>query len=145
MELKLQSEIAVEISQRFPNLRGQFFHVSNERNNQIKAFQARAIGIFPGVSDFLFFEEIAAREFQIENCCKLTALEVKEPGSYHKLDHVKQQAEWGQILEDKGGRYFIVTSVQQAVSVVQGNYEGIMNLQDLQKHISQCKLKTIRF
>ena len=52
-EIKLQSDIAREISVRYPNLRGQFFHVSNERKSQNQAFQARSIGIFPGVSDFI--------------------------------------------------------------------------------------------
>ena len=55
-EIKLQSDIAREIPVRYPNLRGQFFHVSNERKSQNQAFQARSIGIFPGVSDFLFIK-----------------------------------------------------------------------------------------
>ena len=144
-EIKLQSDIAREISVRHPNLRGQFFHVSNERKSQNQAFQARSIGIFPGVSDFLFIKKYNVRGYQIENCCQILGIEVKEPGSFHKKEHIEQQYEWGSILENCGGRYFVVRSVLDCVQVIEGNYENVLCLQDLKKIINECKGKNIKF
>ena len=139
-EIKLQSDIAREISVRYPDLRGQFFHVSNERKSQNQAFQARSIGIFPGVSDFLFFNW-NEEKWGID----LIGIEVKEPGSFHKKDHIQQQYEWGSILENCGGRYFVVRSVSDCIQVIEGNYENVLCLQDIKKMIEECKGKSIKF
>ena len=139
-EIKLQSDIAREISVRYPDLRGQFFHVSNERKSQNQAFQARSIGIFPGVSDFLFFNW-NEEKWGID----LIGIEVKEPGSFHKKDHIQQQYEWGCILEENGGKYFIVTTVKQCVDIINGKYENILQLNDIKKMLDECKTKSIKF
>ena len=139
-ELKLQSDIAREISVRYPDLRGQFFHISNERKSQAQAFQARSIGIFPGVSDFLFFNW-DEEKWGID----LIGIEVKEPGSFHKKDHIQQQYEWGCILEENGGKYFIVTTVKQCVDIINGKYENILQLNDIKKMLDECKTKSIKF
>ena len=139
-EIKLQSDIAREISVRYPNLRGQFFHVSNERKSQNQAFQARSIGIFPGVSDFILFYW-SEEEYRI----KLLGIEVKEPNSFHKKEHIQQQYEWGCILEDCGGRYFVVRSVLDCIQVIEENYENVLCLSDISEMIKECKGKNIKF
>ena len=139
-EIKLQSDIAREISVRYPNLRGQFFHVSNERKSQNQAFQARSIGIFPGVSDFILFYW-SEEEYRI----KLLGIEVKEPNSFHKKEHIQQQYEWGCILEDCGGRYFVVRSVLDCIQLIEENYSGVLCLQDIKQMIDNCKGKNIKF
>lgn len=145
MEVKLQSEIVREFSARFPHLRGQLFHVPNQRNHQLQAMQARSIGIFPGVADLLYFKEYTVHGFTVENVCKLIALEVKESSSSHKLDHVRQQYEWGVILENAGGKYVIVMSVEQAMEAVNDNFTNCMSLAQLKIKIDNCKSKTITF
>jgi hypothetical protein len=145
MENKLQSDIVLEFSARYPLLRGQFFHVPNQRNHQLQAMQARSLGIFPGVADLLYFKEYVVHGFTVENVCKLIALEVKESGSTHKLDHVRQQYEWGEILERAGGKYVIVMSVEQAMEAVNDNFTNCMSLKDLKIKIDNCKSKTIKF
>ena len=139
-EIKLQSDIAREISVRYPNLRGQFFHVSHERKSQNQAFQARSIGIFPGVSDFILFYW-SEEEYRI----KLLGIEVKKPNSFHKKEHIQQQYEWGCILEENGGKYFIVTTVKQCVDIINGKYENILQLNDIKKMLDECKTKSIKF
>lgn len=139
-EIKLQSDITREISVRYPDLRGQFFHVSNERKSQNQAFQARSIGIFPGVSDFLFFNWNEEKRG-----IDLIGIEVKEPGSFHKKDHIQQQYEWGCILEENGGKYFIVTTVKQCVDIINREYENILQLNDIKKMLDECKTKSIKF
>lgn len=139
-EIKLQSEIAVEISRRFPKLKGQFFHVSNERNNKIQAFQARAIGIIPGISDFILMEPL-----DIEKGSFLTGIEVKEPNSRHEVLHVRQQVRWAKTLERCGGVWFLVRSVNEAVKVVTKDYDGLLRIADVEKMLDECKTKTIKF
>lgn len=143
-EIQLQSKIAQTISVRFPKLKGQFFHISNERNNKVQAFQARSIGIVPGVSDFLFMELLYSDQ---ELGTKLTGIEVKDPGSYHDVDHVKQQVKWGKTLERCGGRWFLVVSVEEAVKAVTGDYEGLKGITEVEQMLANnpIKNKSIRF
>ena len=143
-EIKLQSDIAREISVRYPNLRGQFFHVSNERKSQNQAFQARSIGIFPGVSDFICIRKFHPRENGTKAIFML-GIEVKEPGSFHKKEHIEQQYEWGCILENCGGRYFVVRSVLDCIQVIEANYSEVLCLKDIKQMIDECKGKNIKF
>lgn len=147
-EIRLQSDISREFSVRYPKMQGQLFHIPNQRNNKIQAFQSRAIGIIPGASDFLFFEKNKNStvynfdEFNI----KLIGLEVKEPGSRHSVDHVQRQVDWGKVLEREGGRWFIVTSVDIAMQVIDGNYNGgALSIKDVEEMISNCKIKSLKF
>lgn len=132
-EIKLQSDIARKFSELFPLKRGQLFHVSNERNNKIQAFQARAIGIFPGVSDFIYFELIA-----------LVGIEIKEPGSTHKREHIEQQIEWAEILEAQGGVWRLCTNVEDAISCTELNFKGL-TIADVKELLKTQKTKTIKF
>jgi hypothetical protein len=145
-ELKLQSDISVEFSRRFPKMRGQLFHVSNERNNKVQAFQARAIGIIPGVSDFLFFERNHKRIHLIEELdIRLIGIEIKAPNSRHLVDHVRLQLEWGKVLESSGGRWFLARSVKDAMCIIEGNYKDILSVEDVEEMLNDCKTKTIKF
>lgn len=138
-EIKLQSDIAREFSVRYPKLKGQFFHVSNERNNKVQAFQAKSIGIINGVSDFIYFDKNHLG-------LKMIGLEVKEPNSYHKVDHIIQQIKWGNVLERCGGLYFIVRSVQEAIEVIEGHYLNALCIEEIEKMLSENgSKKTIKF
>lgn len=116
------SGIVRKFSELYPHKRGQFFHVSNERNNQRQVFQSKALGIFPGVSDLLYFDNsVTGLSFNFI----LLGLEVKAPGTYHKKDKVRQQVEWGKILESKGGIWRLVTNIEDSISCIEGNYKGL--------------------
>lgn len=143
-EVRLQSDIAVEYSRRYPKLQGQLFHVSNERNNKIQAFQARAIGIIPGVSDFIYFELFHPKE-NGSSSSLMIGMEVKEVGSRHEVQHLKNQLKWGKTLENCGGRYFIVRSVDEAMDVIEGRYLSAINIEEFERIISECKTKTLKF
>lgn len=132
-EEKLQSDIAVAFSQRYPNKRGQLFHVSNERNNKIQAYRAKAIGIVAGVADFVFFSE----DFNV-------ATELKVPGSRHKVEHIKTQMWWGEIWEKQGGVWRLCRTVEEAMSCYEGRFKGL-TISDLKKTIKNNKTKTIIF
>ena len=137
-EVKIQSDIAREFSVRYPNKRGQLFHISNERNHKVQAFQAAAIGIVNGVSDFLFFEWVPG--FGIN----LLALEVKSPGSRHEVDHIRQQINWGKTLEEQGGSYRLVRSCKEAIDCIEGNLCGL-SIEEVEEMIHEIKTKTIKF
>lgn len=132
-EEKLQSDIAVTFSQRYPNKRGQLFHVSNERNNKLQVYRARAIGIVPGVADFVFF----SKEFNV-------ATELKTPGSRHKRTHLKSQLKWGKIWEAQGGVWRLCRTTDEALSCYEGNFKGL-TLKGLEDMLNGCTTKTIKF
>jgi len=131
-EERLQMEIAVKFSRLFPNKKGQLFHVSNERNNKIQAFKARAIGIVNGVADFVYF----SKKFNV-------ATELKLPNSRHKVVHIKQQLWWGEVWEKQGGVWRLCTTVDEAMSCYEGNLKGYTT-KDVKKLLKECKTKTIK-
>ena len=143
-EIKLQSNIAVEFSRRYPKLKGQFFHVSNERNNKIQAFQARAIGIIPGVSDFLYFEKFNLKEDDLPSTT-LIGFEVKEPGSRHLVSHVFQQVKWARVLTQNGGRWFLVRSVDEVMNIIEGIPSNALSVDEVEEMLINCNAKTIKF
>ncbi len=132
-EEKLQSDIAIAFSQRYPNKRGQLFHVSNERNNKVQAFKARAIGIVPGVADFVFF----SREFNV-------ATELKTPESRHLVNHIIQQVNWGKTWEKQGNIWRLCRTVDEAISCYEGNFKGL-TIQQVEEMLSKVETKTIKF
>ena len=145
-EIKLQSDIAREFSVRYPNKRGQFFHVSNERNNKIQAFQAKSIGVFPGVSDFLFFQKTdnPIGSFNRNVSTTIVAIEVKEPGSRHEVEQIERQIEWAEILESQGGIWRLCRSVDEAISCTQMDFKGL-TIADVKEMLKSIKTKSIKF
>ena len=131
-EEKLQSDIAVAFSQQYPKKRGQLFHVSNERNNKVQAFKAVAIGIVPGVADFIFF----SKKFNV-------AIELKVKGSRHKREHLEKQLWWGRVWESKGNVWRLCTSVEEAISCCNKKFRGI-TLNELEELLKSVKTKTIK-
>ena len=144
-EIQLQSEIVRKFSELFyPKERGQLFHVSNERNSKNQAFQAKSIGVFAGVSDFLYMKKFHPRENGSESTF-LLGIEVKAPNTYHSKDHLMQQIEWGKILENCGGKWVLVTSVEAAMESINGNYSNCLNLEQVSNLIKNCKNKNLKF
>lgn len=132
-EEKLQSDIAIRFSQLYPEKSGQLFHVSNERNNQIQAFKARAIGIIPGVADFLFF----SKDFNI-------ATELKLPGSRHEVSRIRKQIEWAEVWIREGNVWRLCSTVEEAISCYEGDFKG-KTVKEVKKMIKNVKTKTIKF
>lgn len=146
-EIRLQSEIARKFSELFPLKRGQLFHVSNERNNAMQAMQARAIGIFPGVADFLYFQKKPGFEVNgvdVKSSIYLIAIEVKEPGTRHKREHIEQQLEWARILKNQGGTWRLVRSVEEAICCTELNFQGL-TIQEVEIMLKNVDTKTIKF
>ena len=144
-ETQLQSQIVRKFSELFyPQKRGQLFHVANERNNEKQAFIAKAIGIFAGVSDFIYIEKFHPKENGTESTFFL-GIEIKVPGTYHKKDHVSQQVEWGRVLENCGGKWVIAMSEEAAIESINKNYTNCLNLEQVAKMITESKNKSIRF
>lgn len=107
-EKQLSSQIVREITNIQPEKRKQLFHIANERNSKEQAFEAKSIGIISGVSDFLYFERDTP----------LIGMEVKVPESYHKVDHIISQVEWGEVLEQQGGIWRLITTVNDAKTLI---------------------------
>lgn len=133
IEEKLQSDIARKFSEQYPEKSGQLFHVSNERNNKIQAFKARAIGIIPGVADFIYFSDA----FNV-------ATELKVPGSRHEVSRILKQLQWAKVWEREGNVWRLCDNVEDALSCYNGVFKG-KTRQEVKKMIKQVKTKTIKF
>lgn len=132
-EEKLQSDIARKFSELYPDKNGQLFHVSNERNNKIQAFKARAIGIIPGVADFIFF----SKKFNV-------ATELKTPGSRHLVAGLLKQLQWAKVWEQQGNVWRLCTNVEDAICCYNGDFKGLTR-QEIKKTLKTVKTKTIKF
>lgn len=132
-EERLQSDIARRFSELYPGKRGQLFHVSNERNHKIQAFRARAIGIVPGVADFVYFD------IRIQ-----VATELKVPGSRHDRNQIEIQIAWAKVWESQGGIWRLCQTVDEAISCYKGHPEGL-TISDVEYLLSIQKTKTIKF
>jgi hypothetical protein len=142
-EIQLQSKTVAEFSQRFPHKRGQLFHVSNERNHTLQAMQAKAIGIFNGVSDLIYLELFHPRENETP-CTMFVGIELKELGSRHKREKIEAQVAWGEILESCGGVWRLCRTTSEAISCTQLDFKGL-TLADVKTMLSDQKTKTIKF
>lgn len=133
-EEKLQSDIVRKFSELYPLKRGQLFHVPNERITASQKLKSKSIGVFSGVSDLIFIDT------DIVNC-----LELKAPGSYHKVTHIQQQVDWGKTMESIGNRWRIITTTSDAINFMNGNENVGLTTFEVQKIINESKNKTIRF
>ena len=132
-EIKLQSDIVRKFSELYPNKRGQLFHVPNERNNLTQVFQAKAIGIFSGVSDLIYLDNI------------IVGIELKEMESRHKVSHILQQLEWGEIIESKGHIWRLCRTIDEAISCTEHNYKGLTINQVKRMLAENGNKKTLKF
>lgn len=132
-EVKLQSDITIAFSQKYPKKSGQLFHASNERNHKLQAFQARAIGIIPGVADFIFF----SKDFNV-------ATELKIKGSRHEVARVRTQLKWAKTWEREGNVWRLCMTVKEAMSCYKGKFKG-MTIKEVEKLLDSVKTKTIKF
>ena len=132
-ETQLQSAIAIKFSQKYPNKIGQLFHVPNERNHKIQAFQARSIGIIPGVADFIYID----KRFNV-------ATELKIEGSRHEVARIRKQINWGRVWEAQGNTWRLCKTVKEAMSCYKGKFKG-MTLNEVEKLLDSVKTKTIKF
>ena len=132
-EEKLQSDIVVRFSQLYPDKRGQLYHPANERNNKLQAIRAKAIGIFPGVADLIYFDD----EIDV-------ATELKVPGSYHDRYTVEGQMNWGKIWEAKGRIWRLCRTVDEAINCYDGNPKGLTT-KEVKTMLKTQKTKNIRF
>lgn len=137
-EDNLASEFARGFSELFPEKRGQLFHVSNERNNEMQAIKAKAKGIVPGVADFIYFDGLA---FGFSN---LVAIELKLIGSYHLKDKVQRQLNWAKVFESNGGVWRLCRTKEEAISCTQFNFKGL-TVQEVETMLKSDKNKSIKF
>ena len=142
-ENQLQSETVVKFSQRFPSKRGQLFHVANERNHALQAIQSKSLGIFPGVSDLIYFEKFHPRQ-NGSAAPMVVGIELKVLGSRHKRAKIETQLAWGEILTAMGGEWRICTDSEDAISCTQLDFKGL-TIQDVKTMLSEQKTSTIKF
>jgi len=141
-EEKLSSDIVLAVRNKHPDTRGRFFHISNERNSTKQAWKAKSIGIYSGVSDFIYIYNGNTTIINPEGFLGFIALEIKVPNSRHKVEHIEQQVGWGELVESLGGCWRLITSVEEAVSCIEGNLKGYTT-KEVRELLKENKLKNI--
>ena len=141
LEENLQKDIVVKFSQLYPNKRGQLFHVSNERNNELQAMKASAIGIVNGVADLLHYEQ--HRDGNMIG----KALELKAPGTYHKREHIEDQIEWAKTWRNQNGLWRLCRTVPEAIAFIEGDIDHSwgLTIEEVEIMLNEQTTKSIKF
>ena len=103
-EERIQQECYRWFNNEFPELRGLLFHVPNggARNGR-EAAKLKTMGVYPGVSDFLFL---------MNGTCFCIELKT-ETGSQSD-----SQIEWEETVKNQGFSYEVVKSLDEFQSVI---------------------------
>lgn len=99
-ESTLQSKMVVDFSQKRPNEKGLLWATGNRTLSERDGMKQKAMGLVAGVSDLIYFKNGI-----------FVGIEVKVKGSKHSKSHIKKQLEWGLKIEQNGGEWYIVTSL----------------------------------
>jgi len=99
-ENKIQHEIIMWFSQKYPQYRGLLFEVNNNPANAKHAIKRKAMGMVAGVSDLVFI---------IPKSGKICGIEIKAPNSVHKAEHIQRQFDWGSFITLNFG-FFLMSS-----------------------------------
>lgn len=108
-EKQLQAKLVMKFSQLYPLRNGLLFAVNNEANSDKQAMTLKALGVYRGVSDLVYFHDSV-----------FTAIELKIPGAKHSRRHILNQYEWGLKVDLTGGNYYIATNQESFFSIIEG-------------------------
>ena len=130
-EARLQSEMVLEFSQNMPEERGLLWSTRNNTFSARDGMTQRGMGMIAGVSDLIYFKH-----------GQLICIEVKHPDKSHNKDHIRQQLDWGLKIEEQGGLYYIVNSVDAFWAVINWDEnEGIYTTLRIEMLLNKGKSK----
>jgi hypothetical protein len=84
--------------QTWPQYRKLLFEVNNDTHSAEQANYRKSKGMISGVSDLILC---------LPNCGKMVGIELKAPESVHKVEHLKNQIDWGRNIVENGGFYIM--------------------------------------
>ena len=108
-EKKLQAEIVISFSQQRPEEKGNLWSTRNTTFSERDGQTQKAMGMIAGVSDLIYYRG-----------GRFVGIEIKKRGSSHNSKHVYQQVKWGELIEDAGGEWYIVRSLDEFWEVING-------------------------
>jgi hypothetical protein len=83
-ESRLQSQMVIQFSQRYPEQRGRLIGYFATSESVIQTSQKLSLGLVKGASDLFYITELG----------EMVGIEVKAPLSQHNRLHLVSQAEW---------------------------------------------------
>jgi len=132
-EKQLQAKIYLDFSQQRPKEKGCLWSVRNTTLSKLDGITQKAMGMVKGVSDLIRFHN-----------CQFTGIEVKLPGKEHSKEHIITQYNWGRTMEANGGKYYIVTSLEQFWRVINNKVtKDDYHLDKIEEIIKNSKSKII--
>lgn len=130
-EKQLQAQIVLDFSQKRPNDRGLLWATMN-RTLSVRDGQTQlAMGMIPGVSDLIYFK-----------CGTLICIEIKEKGKIHNKKHIEKQLNWGKTIEQNGGIYCIITSLDEFWKLINDGI-CIYDVREIEKLVGNSKSKVV--
>lgn len=137
-EDQLQAACVMWFYQTFPEKQGQLWATNNNTYSMRHGMAMKARGLIDGVSDLILFDYSVGGFFGVE---------LKLPGKVHNKDHIRQQIKWGRTIQENGGQYRIVRSLEgfQSIVLLHGEHEDVLTISEVELIINQSKTKTVKF
>ncbi|KKQ04449.1 MAG: hypothetical protein US15_C0055G0006 [Candidatus Moranbacteria bacterium GW2011_GWF1_36_4] len=132
-ESQLQSQCVVYFSQN--QLPGILWATGNRSLSMKDGISQKSRGLKRGIPDLFLFRN-----------WKLIGIELKLKGSVHNKQHIEEQYNIGLELIKNGGEYYMLTSLDSFISLVQFRnvIDGCLTICDIAKLLETSK-KTITF
>lgn len=143
-EDRVQHEFVMWFSHTWPECEGMIFECYNNSKTPQEGQYRRAMGRKSGVADLCGFTPIG----------EFLGIEVKAPGSSHKIIQLKTELRWGYKLIENGGFYLITEDIEAMKYFIEKlwNRESekaieLMSrcIEDVEKRIKETKYKSIMF
>ena len=134
-EKRLQYEFILWFGQTYPNYRRLLFLVNND------ARTARVeLGMITGVSDLVFC---------IPNTAEFCGIELKVAETRHKVNHLRNQLSWGDLIIKNGGYYIMADNLDDIKTFItellpNGNIERSIKLMHACNNSVKEKLKGVK-
>lgn len=128
-EKKLQAVCVMDFSQTHPERKGNLWSTRNTTFSERDGQTQKAMGMIAGVSDLIYFHNK-----------RFVGIELKMQGSTHNTKHVSQQIKWGEKIIEAGGEYYIVTTLDEFWTVINGG-QTQYTVEKVKEMINESKTK----
>ena len=143
-EDRVQHDFFMWFSHTRPECEGMIFEVYNNSETPKGGQYRKAMGRKAGVADACGLTPLG----------EFLAIEIKAPGSSHKIKQLNTELRWGRKVIENGGFYLITEDIENMKYFIEKLWNNesekaielmLRCIEDVEKRISETKFKSLRF
>jgi hypothetical protein len=102
-EERLQHDLVMKFSQKYPDQQERLFMVQNNTYSQAHGNRMKSMGLRKSISDLMFIGDGF-----------FAGIELKADGQKHKRSHIINQLKWGVMMIELGHFYIMTSNIDDA-------------------------------